>query len=250
MLELNKIYNMDCLEGLKQLDNDCVDLVVTSPPYNMGGTMLPGPSALGKRKEISYDDKLTSNEYFDFLHKVINELFRVTKSYIFFNIQPLSGNKGVIWKLFGEYNEEIKEVIIWHKKRAPPHPSKFVLRHNYEFIIVFDKKHPKKRSYLGLNNPTESTCWDGEPNDLFYRDRFNADGLGAIFPLWIPVRVINGFTKEGDLILDPFMGSGTTAVACKQLHRRFIGFEISPDYCSIAQKRLDNTVISKRLGDI
>ena len=82
MLDLNKIYHMDCREGLKLLDKDSVDYVITSPPYNLKSMVAAGPSALGKRKKIDYKDNMSIDDYYTFIYGVILDLIRVTKKYI------------------------------------------------------------------------------------------------------------------------------------------------------------------------
>jgi len=83
-----------------------------------------------------------------------------------------------------------------------------------------------------------ATCWEGEQNDLFYKDSFNVDGLGAIFPRWLPTKIIENFTKKDDIILDPFSGAGTTALVAKELGRRYIGFEIESKNFDISKDRV------------
>ena len=237
MLKLTLIQG-DCLEILKKLPDECVDLVVTSPPYNLKSVIPSGPLALGKRRQISYKDSLTQEEYYTFLDSFISESLRVVRNYIFLNIQPLSNNKTAIFKLIGKYAENIKEIIIWHKKRYPPAINKRVLSHAYEYIIVFCKTKGEGRGFKFKVNH-ESNVWVGEPNDCFYKERFNVEGLGAIFPYWLPKKIIQTFSNEGDTILDPFLGSGTTMKACIELKRNCIGIEINPEYIKIAKNRLN-----------
>lgn len=250
-MEINHIYCGDCLEIMRELPNDTIDYIITSPPYNMGGS-IKCKNVLTQRKKIGYKDKRTEEEYYNFLRSAINEMLRITKFWVFFNIQPLSKNKRVIFKLIGTYYDKIKEIIIWHKKRCPPSIREEVLSHNFEFIFVLSKDDAKCRSFKGVNFRNNNfgeyrrgaTCWLGEINDLFYKDRFSVEGIGAIFPIWLTRDIIRIFSKENEIILDPFLGSGTTAVACVELGRKYIGIEINPKYCKIAEQRIKNTTRS------
>jgi len=237
MVKLTLIQG-DCLKVLSKLPSESVDLVVTSPPYNLQKPIPSGPRALGKRKEINYNDNLMQNEYFMFLDRFISESLRVVKNYIFLNIQPLSNNKIALFKLVGKYAENIKEIIVWHKKRFQRAINKKVLSSAYEFIIVFGKNIPENRAFVFDVNK-ESNCWMGEPNDIFYRENFNMEGLGAVFPFWLPKKIISIFSEKGNTVLDPFLGSGTTMKACLELKRNCIGIEISPEHVSITKKRLN-----------
>ena len=244
MIKLTLIQG-DALKVLKHMPSESVDLVVTSPPYNTGSLILSSKNALGKRKDIDYRDNLSQNEYFYFLDKFLKESLRIVKNYIFLNIQPLSNNKIALFKLIGKYAENIKEIIIWHKKRFQPAINKKVLSSAYEFIIVFGKNTPENRAFKF--NVNESNCWIGEPNDIFYSESFNIEGLGAIFPYWLPKKIISLFSNKHDTILDPFLGSGTTMKACLELKRNCIGIEIEPKYIQITKKRLN---WGSNLGDV
>ena len=133
MIEINKIHQGDCLELMQKLKEDYVDVVITSPPYNVGGNnMCDG-------KYQSYDDNLSSEDYFTFLDNTIQQLLRITRYYIFFNIQVLSSNKSSVFKLVGKYNDKIKEILIWNKDMVAPAIEPGVLNSKFELIIVFSK---------------------------------------------------------------------------------------------------------------
>ena len=241
-MELNKIYNKDCIQGLSEMKDNFVDITVTSPPYNLG-------SKIFRRRDINsvgYEDNMDEEKYFLFLKEVIKQLIRVTKNYVFFNIQPTSSNKRTVYRLIGEFSDCLKEVLIWHKKRSPPCINSNVLNHNYEFILVFDKNNPNTRSYLfDFGHKGElKTCWFGEINDLFYKESFNVDGHCAIFPIWLPRKIIHNFSKEDEIVLDPFSGCGSVALCCQQMNRKYIGFEIIPEFIDITNKRLNQKSVS------
>jgi len=237
---INSIVCCDCIEGLKEIPDNYVDLVVTSPPYNIGGNNMISyerNKRKSKSKYLNYDDNMDKEEYFNFLKKVIYQLLRIVNKYSFFNIAPLSNNKDAVFKLMGLYYNKIKEILIWNKKYGVPAIEKGVLNFAYEFIIVFSEKEGDKRKFNFCNFER------GKINNVFeFKKRYKEEQIkehNAVFPLELPTKLMKMFSNPNDLVLDPFLGSGTTAVACKRLNRNFLGFEINPDYCKIAVKRLE-----------
>jgi len=227
----------DCLKVLPKLPANCVDVVITSPPYNMGKLIL---NKRRIRYNIGYKDNLKKEEYYNFLKSFIKQSLRVVKKYIFLNIQPLSNNKEVVFRLIGEYNKYIKEIIIWHKSRYPYPIQKSCLGSAYEFIIVFDKQYPNYRVFKDIEDLKGlPNVWVGDPNDAIYKEKFHYENLGAIFPIWLPKKIISTFTKEYDTILDPFLGSGSTMLASLELNRSCIGIEINPEFIEVCKNRLN-----------
>lgn len=248
MLEINKIYCMDCLDGLRLIDNNSIGITITSPPYNANCRYQNGrfhkieDSDDSRRKYVGFDDAMQPIEYYEWQRQVIKELMRVTRNQVFYNIQILNSNKLAIFKLFGEFSENIKELIIWDKKYGEPAIQYGVLNSCFELIIVFDKSDAIRRSFS---------------NGLFGRGTFdNIIRIGknfgnihsynhsAIFPKELVRKIIKNFSVEHEIILDPFMGSGVTAVVAKELCRNFIGFEINNFYCGIINKELSQSVLS------
>ena len=143
-INLNKIHNEDCLKTLKKLEEDSIDIVVTSPPYNMNLRIRNGDYISRQIvKEIStkyenFDDNLPIDDFFNFHKKVISELLRVS-NLIFYNIQIVTGSKRAFFRLIGEFSNDIKDIIIWDKGNAQPAMKEQVLNRRTELIIVFDK---------------------------------------------------------------------------------------------------------------
>jgi len=305
-VEINKIHCMDCLEGLKQMEDNSVDLIVTDPPYNIG---------------IAEWDKI--KDYKNFCRGWIKEIIRITKPnkalWIFGNQHSthilrdildddsdvrfrskIIWNKGVgipnnlnfsnlyeeilyhikvpnprILKDFGDYiknkrkdlNLSLKEIGIfcgeeWYHRGGHLYfetglviPTveqyiklKDVLKLNNNYDIYFD-------NHFVFNLESVGVKWKYDKDKRNKRgwkncgDVWNIPQLSGTFkerlahPTQKPIKLIRRMIKvssnEGDIILDPFMGSGTTAVAAKQLNRNFIGFELSQKYCDIANKRLE-----------
>ena len=129
-LELNKIYCMDCLEGLKLIPDNSIDLVVTSLPYNLG-------VFIKHKKDIytEYNDK--NLVWKDLIKNSLDECLRVAKNEVFYNIQYVSNNKVDLFEIIGEYKTKIKDILIWEKTLPAPAINAHVLTHSYEFIFVF-----------------------------------------------------------------------------------------------------------------
>lgn len=212
MIETNHIYNIDCLEGLKQLPDKSVDFTITDPPYNVG-----------KNYGSDVDDKRA--DYFEWCKLWFSEVERVTISSIVFTCGPSNLSDWCSYK-------KPLYIAVWYKPNAMPktYGPKRGFFSVWEPILIYNAIPPrllKIRIHDVLKVPISvQKDVDNHPTP---RSR----------KLW--ERIVNSFTEENNLILDPFLGSGTTAVACKKLRRNFIGFEINPDYVKIANDRLSHT---------
>ena len=220
-----------------------MDAVITSPPYNYNLRIQNGKytrrSLNDKTKyNKTYDDAMSMDEYFKWQRDCIAEMLRVSRGLVFYNIQMINGNKLALFRLFGEFSEYIKEVIIWDKNNAEPAIHDGVLNSRYEYIIVLDKTNAISRQFnvFNANRGTVENIWKINKNT----ERGIANH-NAMFPVDLPRKIIQLFTRPNDLILDPFMGGGTTAVACVLEGRNFIGFEINNEYFVNSIKRIENT---------
>ena len=238
-IEVNKIYNEDCLKTLKRIPNNFIDLVITSPPYNMNLRIRKGVYCSRQIvKEIStkYDDFADNRpieDYFKLHCSIIDELLR-TSNRIFYVIQIVTGSKRAIFKMIGKYSEKLKDIIVWDKKVGQPAIGEQVMNRRTELILVFENDYPISRQFR--NAPFKR----GTLNDIWEigRDRSKTEKHGAVFPEKLVQTILENFTNENDIIYDPFLGTGTTAVVAKKLKRKFIGSEISKEFYKIAQKRI------------
>ena len=239
------LYNIDCIEYMKTaIDRELhFDYCITSPPYNMNLRVLDGKYVKRSKRErelrtftTKYDnfsDDLTMAEYFDFLDSAIEKLLKLCRI-TFFNIQMITGNKIALMQILGKYADSIKDIIIWDKCIAQPSMHENILNSQFEFIIIFDSEKPYNRAfdYSNFDRGTETNVWriQRQPN------KHNK----ASFPEELVLRIIKDFTKEGETIFDPFMGSGTTGIVCSKMNRNFFGCELDADMFNVAKQRIEN----------
>ena len=231
MLEIDRIYNADCFEGMKQIESGTVDCIVTDPPYVIekhhgGGSVNKVKKLNDSLKQLDVANLRDGYNMEAFAQEVKRLQGGKINAYIWCN-------KAQIADYFRIYVSEMKckyEIICWHKQNAlPTYYNKYLS--DTEYCLFFhkgSKTHPKdyedaKTYEVGYINHKDKKLW-GHP---------------SIKPLELMQRFIRNSTNEGDLILDPFMGSGTTAIACMRENRHFIGFELNEDYHKIAMKRIE-----------
>jgi site-specific DNA-methyltransferase (adenine-specific) len=239
VVELDKVYFESCLETMKKMEDGSVDCVITSPPYNMNLRIRKGEYCSRQivkelsTKYSSFDDNLPIDEYNKFHSNVLSELLRVSKV-VFYNVQIVTGSKRSVFKMIGDFNEQLKDIIVWDKGVAQPAMQKQVLNRRTELILVFETDYPISRQYRYANFER------GKLNDLWEikRGKKISKDHGATFPEELVGRIIENFTKEDEVVYDPFMGTGTTAIVSKKMKRRFIGSELGKDYFDLIEKRL------------
>ena len=238
-IELNKIYKESCLETLKRMEDNSVDSVITSPPYNMNLRIRNGVYCSRQIvKELStkyanFDDNLPIDEYYELHLSILKELLRVSNM-VFYNIQIVTGSKRAIFKIIGELSDYLKDIVIWDKGNGQPAMAERVMNRRTELILIFDKNNAISRQFdvCNFKRGTLDDLW------LIKRGKKVSSEHGAVFPEELIYTILENFTKEGNTIYDPFMGTGTTAVVSKKLKRNYIGFDVNPDYCKIAEKRI------------
>src|SRR5262249_38440064 len=261
-VELNRLYQGDCIEGLKRLEAETVDLVFADPPFNIGYDY------------DVYDDRSAEEQYLDWTRKWGREVQRVLKS------------TGTFWLAIGdEYAAELKLIfqnelgfacrswVIWYYTFGVNCTRKFNRSHVHLFHFVKDPKRftfnnmdrltrvPSARQLVYADGRADEDgrlpddTWILRPQDLpegfqpnedtWYFSRVcgtfkeRAGWHGCQMPEQLLGRIIKVSSNPGDLVLDPFGGSGTTLVVAHKLGRRWIGFELSTNYVAQAQARLD-----------
>jgi modification methylase len=236
---INNIIRGDCLTVMRELPSESIDLVVTSPPYNLKNSTGNGMKAGTKTGRWAnnplqngyahHSDNMPHDKYVAWQRDCLAEMLRLIKNdgAIFYNhkwrVQAglLQDRADIVRDL------PVRQIIIWRRKGGFNfNPGYFVP--TYEVIYLIAKKNFK----LAPQANGAGDIWE------FTQEMKNKHP--APFPIALPLRCIESTTAE--IVLDPFSGSGTTAVAAKQLGRKYIGIEISPEYCEIAEHRLNGTM--------
>lgn len=240
MLTSSVLLHGDCREHLKTLPSGSVNLTITSPPYNMNLRIRNGSYCSRQIvKELStkyegYDDNLPMDDYYNLNRDVITELLRVS-DLTFYNIQILTGNKPAIFKLMGEFNDKIKEIIVWDKVNAQPAIGEGVLNSQFELLLVLSNDSmSRKFTDPKFERGTLSNLWN------IKRGKKRLKGHGATFPEELVTKIIDNFSEPGQVVLDPFMGTGTVGEVCKNSNRHFIGIELLDNYYEYCKNLLED----------
>ena len=245
-MELNKIYNMDCLEGMKLIDDKSIDMILCDLPY--------GTTA------CEWDTIIPFEPLWEQYERIIKD----NGAIVLFGAEPFSSKLRLSNIKLYKYDwiwDKIKGTGFLNAKKQP--------MRNHEIVSVFYKKqciynpqktngHKLKKSYR--SNKLQTDVYGNMNNDYTYESTeryprsiqgFSTDTQNSsLHPTQKPVKLceylIKTYTNKGDLILDNCIGSGTTAVACVNTDRDFIGFELSEKYCNIANLRIDDAYSERR----
>lgn len=211
-----KLINGDCLIELKKMEEESVDISFTSPPYN----------SVRHKKYKNYSDNI--DNYYSFLCKFTDELLRITKKTVIINVQTNYYNRPDVYKYIGKYNKDITRIIIWNKSNPTPSSMQHRLTNAYEFFIIFSKEGSVKINSVFMKDTID-----------FPINSQKIKGHKAVMNSDVADLFIKEFSNKGDVVLDCFMGSGTTALSCQKYERDFIGIEIDEEYFVIAKKRIE-----------
>jgi site-specific DNA-methyltransferase (adenine-specific) len=276
MIETGKIINGDCIEVMKTFPEGSIDLLVTSPPYNVN---------------ISYDvhkDDLPMDEYYEWTKDWLREALRVLKDDgriavnvpNELNVQERGGRilfVAEFWMMMKEVGFKFSGLVDLtenspHRVRQTAWGSWMSASAPYvynpkECVIIAYKKSSKKLTKgisQWLGTPTEVTNEDGKVRTkMVYQDEDKKEFMNLVFGRWeyfadtrsltkatfsmdIPAKAIKILSYKNDIVLDPFMGSGTSAFAAELLERRWIGIELSPGYTDIARKRVQSLIDERK----
>lgn len=220
MLELNKIYNEDCLEGMKRIPDGSVDMILTDIPYGVVNRRSNGLRDL---------DKGNADVFSLDLQTLLDELTRISKGQIiiFCGKEQFSD----IYEFFANKKGTTRP-IVWHKSNPSPMNGQYVYLSGVELAVWF-----KPRGRKVFNAHCKNTVFK------------HSNGSRKIHPTQKNVNLfeelITDNTNENEIVLDPFMGSGTTAIACINTDRQYIGFELDKEYYNLTQNRIEDTIKEK-----
>jgi site-specific DNA-methyltransferase (adenine-specific) len=241
MIELDKIYNEDCLDGMKKIPDGSVDCIITSPPYNVG---------------LSYNEYNDSKEYSDYLAwmtNIFNVCYRVLAADGRMCINIGDGKNGSIpthsdfIQICKSIGFNVMTIIVWNKNTTSRRTAwgSFMsascpsFPRNFEYILVFSKNKKLLSKGESTISKDDFIKWS---NGMwtFNTEKLSQVGHPAAFPIELPTRLLRMLTYKDAIVLDMFMGSGTTAIACIKEKRHFIGFEKDETYWKKSVERVKN----------
>ena len=240
--DLNKFYCKSS-EMMDEIHDNSIHLMITSPPYNVG-------------KE--YDSDLTLDEYLSLLTKVFGEVYKklVTGGRACINVanigrKPYIPLHAMVIEIMLDLGFLMRGEIIWDKSASGGgscawgswmSASNPVLRDYHEYILVFSKDSYSKDKNQIKKDTIERDDFIEWTRSVWTFPAVNAKRIGhpAPFPVELPHRLINLYSYEGDVVLDPFCGSGTTAIAAMQNNRKYICYDIKQEYIDLAKRRISN----------
>lgn len=254
-MKTNLIYQGDCIQILKEkIEKKSVDLIFADPPYNLSGKGLKwkGSKTGGDWSMVNEKwDIMPESEYNIFTINWIKESFDVTKDGGSIYVSCSHHNLGEVMLALKQVGYQINNVITWQKTNAMPNMTRRVYTHSTEFVVWAVKGKKWVFNYNELKEINPDKQLDGslkQMRDVWSlplvqgKERIRGKDNKAVHPTQKPEemlrRIIIASSNKGDVVLDPFLGSGTTAYVAKKLGRKWIGIEKENKYVKVAQKRI------------
>lgn len=235
------LYNDDCLEILKKIKSDSIDLIFADPPYFLsnGGKSIRSGKVVSVNKG-EWDKKENYEDITLFTKKWINECYKALKIGGSIWVSGTIHNIFDVKNAMDEVGFKIINIIVWHKSDPPPLIYKNKFRFSYELIIWASKGFNHTFNYedmFKINNAELEDVWT-IPAVQMNEKKFGYHPTQK--PEKLLERIIKSSSKEGETVLDPFMGSGTTCYVAKKLNRNYIGIEKDNKYFNISKRRIDS----------
>lgn len=249
-----QIRKTDCVVGLRKIHDSSVNLVFADPPYNLSHSKLENRKSNtgGAFYKVSEKwDRFVESDYQSFSNVWIKESQRVLVEGGSIFVCASQHNLGTVLTSLEKNNLAVKNIIVWEKPNAMPNLTRRTLTHSVEFVVWAVKGKGWKFNFDELRKLNPERQKDGSPKMLrdVWRlpvvqgaERLRNDDGRALHPTQKPeelvTRCVVATTDIGDLVLDPFSGSGTTGVVCLEQNRRFIGFELEEKYIKASRVRI------------
>lgn len=227
MLELNKIYCMECLEGMKQIPDGSVDLVVTDPPYKLTSRGATGNMSGYWTTKAAKEGRVFENNDIE-IEEYLPEFYRILNADAHCYIMCNNTNLPHFFEVIRKSQFHFVKLLVWDKQTKI---CGTYYMGQVEFIFLLRKGKDKH-----INN-----CGTSDLLSFANKRDKKTDGSNihnSQKPIGLMATLIENSTNKDEIVLDPFMGSGTTAIAALKLNRKFIGFEISQEYVDIANERI------------
>jgi SOS regulatory protein LexA len=244
-IKLNKIYNMDCFDLMKNIKDNSIDLIFADPPYNLSKSDFKMKFVKSGGTDLNTNkgkwDKFTDSDFEDFTKKWLQECFRILKKNGAIWVAGTYHNIYLTGYLMNKLGFDLLNEVLWHKSDATPNLSctRFVADHE-NFIWA------RKGKGNVFNYKTMKDINGGKQMRSIWT-KGKTTGGKRIHPTqkpeWLLERIIKATSNEDNIVFDPFMGSGTTAVIAKKLKRQYLGSELDKDYFEKAKSRIKNTQI-------
>jgi len=247
--KVNNIYNMDCIEGMKQISNNSIDLVITDPPFAIGFKAKRSNYNRTQSRVLEGYQEISKDKYYEFTLQWMKEIYRILKE---------SGSMYVFsgWNNLKDILNALDNVgfitvnhIIWKYQFGVVTQKKFVTSHYHCLYVCKNEKRRKFFPYVrfgkGDKKSTGGSLHYQDKEDVWYikREYWNGDQKTPTkLPAELIKKILQYSSEEGDVVLDPFLGSGQVAVISKMLKRQYIGFEIIKEYYEFAKERLDKDI--------
>jgi len=244
-LATNRIYNMDCIEGMQTVPDDFIDLIITDPPFAINFKAKRGNYHRTQSRVLEGYTEIPAYEYLDFTLKWLTQAYRILKPSA--SMYVFSG-----WNNLKEVLTALEQVgfltinhLIWQYQFGVVTKRRYVSSH-YHCLYVC--KNDRLRKFYPYSR-FDKNARDSNGRSLHYQDKEDVWRIKREYwtgktktPTKLPAEIIRKIllysSAEGDLVCDPFLGSGQVAVVSKELKRRYLGFEINPVYYEFAFKRL------------
>lgn len=248
-IAFNKIYNMNCVDGMQNIPANKIDLVVTDPPFAIDFKATKQNYNRTASRVMQGYNEIKQKDYYEFTARWMEQAFRILKEsgsmYVFSGWNNLKD----ILNALDDVGFTTVNHIIWKYQFGVVTSKKYVTSHYHCIYVCKDEKKRKFYPYtrFGKNEKT------AEGRSLHYKDKEDVWDIKREYwtgdqktPTKLPAEIIRKIleysSKEGDVVFDPFLGSGQVAVISKMMRRKYLGFEIVKKYHQFAKKRLDRNI--------